>query len=69
MMGAVGLIGSFRALVSKLSAKIDQRRICNMNRKSTKKVKRRRKQLRSIKKGFHDDNVEKEEHEYENGAF
>ena len=53
----------------KLGAKIDQCRVCNMSRKSTQKVQGRRKQLRSIKKGFDDDNVEKERHTYETGGL
>ena len=53
----------------KLGAEVDQHRVCNMNRKSTQRVKRRRKQLRSIKKGFDDDNGEKERHKYETGGF
>ena len=40
-----------------------------MNRKSTEKVKKRRKQLMSIKKGFQDTETEKEGEVYAAGSF
>ena len=71
-----GLDGVFQRLGIKkgkytmtLGAKTDQCRIYNMNRKSTERTKRRRKQLRAIKKGFEDDYAEKEGQEYKTGGF
>ena len=52
-----------------LASEIDHRRIRNMKRKSTEKVKKRRKQLRSIKKGFQDTETEKEGEVYAAGSF
>ena len=52
-----------------LGTKIDHRRIQNMTSKSSEKVKRRRKQLRSIRKGFQDQLTEKEGQVYEAGGY
>ena len=52
-----------------LGAKIDHRRISNMTRKSSEKGKKRRKQLRSIRKGFQDQLTEKEGQVYEPGGY
>ena len=52
-----------------LGAKIDHHRISNMTRKSSEKGKKRRKQLRSIRKGFQDQLTEKEGQVYEPGGY
>lgn len=57
--------GKFTMSASKI---IDARRIINMQRKSKENVKKRRKKLRAVKKGFDDANTEKEGNVYETGA-
>ena len=49
--------------------KIDQNRLKKAERKSSERVKMRRKKLRAIKKGLWDFNKEKEGTIYESGAF
>ena len=46
----------------------DALRLKNMQRKSSKDVKKRRRKLRAIRKGFQDSNMETEGNVYESGT-
>ena len=73
--GAQGLLKVFDTLsivpgihTQSLTAKIDKRRIQNMQHKSKDVTKKRRKKLRSIRKGYQDDERETEGNVYESGG-
>ena len=51
-----------------LTAKVDKRRVQNMQYKSREATKKRRKKLRSIRKGYHDNEKETEGNVYESGG-
>ena len=51
-----------------LTAKVDKRHVQNMQYKSREATKKRRKKLRSIRKGYHDNEKETEGNLYESGG-
>ena len=76
MMGAQGTLPALAKLgiehgffTADACRKADICRVKQANRKSTKKVKQRRKTLRAVRKGFNDKNKQEEGETYGSAAF
>ena len=71
--GVLYVLNEFGIKSGKVSSykthKQDLSRVIKMNRKSSEPAKKRRKTLRSIKKGFEDEENQKEQPSYVKGGF